>query len=110
MIIIGNLVPDLVSIFMRVKGITIFPFIFLRPTATEININHEKIHIRQQLELLVVLFYVLYFLDYAIGIIKYRNTRLAYKNITWEKEAYANQENFAYLKRRKWYAFVKYIK
>ena len=110
MIIIGNLVPDLVSIFMRVKGITMFPFIFLRPTATTFNINHEKIHIRQQLELLVVLFYVLYFLDYVIGIIKYRNTRLAYKSITWEKEAYSNQDNMEYLKIRKWYSFLKYIK
>ena len=38
------------------RGLTVFPFIFLMNKKDKINqelLNHEKIHIRQQLEMLV---------------------------------------------------------
>ena len=94
------------------KGMTIFPFIFVNSEKHKNDVvvmNHEKIHLKQQLELLVIPFYILYLIDYAIGIAKYRNTRLAYRNITWEKEAYRNESNLNYLKNRKWYSFMKYV-
>ncbi|MGV0970286.1 MULTISPECIES: hypothetical protein [unclassified Empedobacter] len=93
-------------------GITIFPFIFLRDKKLkndEVLINHETIHIIQQLELLVVFFYPFYLIEYAIRLIQYRDQHKAYRNISFEREAYANENNLNYLKKRKFYSFLKYI-
>lgn len=93
-------------------GITIFPFIFLRDKKLkndEVLINHETIHIIQQLELLVVFFYPFYLIEYTIRLIQYRDQHKAYRNISFEREAYANEHNLNYLKKRKFYSFLKYI-
>lgn len=93
-------------------GITIFPFIFLRDKKLkndEVLINHETIHIIQQLELLVVFFYPFYLIEYVIRLIQYRDPHKAYRNISFEREAYANEHNLNYLKKRKFYSFLKYI-
>jgi hypothetical protein len=42
---------------LKINGIALFPFIFIRkPEDKENNIliNHEKIHLRQQLEMLII--------------------------------------------------------
>lgn len=83
------------------KGITFFPFIFYRGTLNERFVNHEKIHIRQQLELLVLPFFVIYILHYLINFIRYAEHDKAYRNIIFEKEAYGNESNLEYLKTRK---------
>jgi hypothetical protein len=93
-------------------GITIFPFIFLRDKKlknNEVLINHETIHIIQQLELFVGLFYFWYLLEYGIRLIQYKDQHKAYRNISFEREAYANEDNLNYLKERKFYSFLKYI-
>ena len=44
-------------------GLTLYPFILLKTKAMKQNIiviNHEKIHLRQQIELLIVFFYIIY--------------------------------------------------
>ncbi len=90
------------------RGITLFPFIFVRDENVKRNvfvINHEKIHIRQQAELLVVFFYLIYGVDYLIKLIKYKDKDKAYRNIIFEREAYENQYNLEYLKNRKWFAY-----
>ena len=51
---------------MNIAAIAIFPFIFIHPD-TEITprlINHERIHLRQQAEMLVIPFYVWYLIEY----------------------------------------------
>ena len=93
-------------------GITLFPFIFLRdPKLTENKtlINHETIHIIQQVELLVIPFYIWYLTEYLFRLIQYKNQHKAYRNISFEREAYANEKNPNYLKERKFYNFLKYI-
>ena len=93
-------------------GITLFPFIILRDKHLKLDkriMNHERIHIRQQVELLVLPFYVLYLIDYVIGLIKYRNRLLAYMNISFEKEAYKYDSDLDYLKKRKLWAWVKFL-
>ena len=40
----------------------------------------------------------------------YRDTKLAYKNISFEREAYQNQSNLDYLSNRKHYSWFSYIK
>ncbi len=94
-------------------GLAIFPFVFLRHNGDKKNnvfVNHEKIHLRQQLEMLIIPFFVWYFLEFFIRWMHYKNKYLAYKNISFEREAYVNEMNLDYLKSRKFFSFLKYIK
>ena len=89
-VIYNNIIP-----FKGYKAITLWPFIFARKPLNEIDINHEEIHGKQQLELLVIFFYIIYIIEWIFK---------KYRNISFEKEAYANEENLDYLKTRKHYA------
>lgn len=92
------------------RGFTFFPFVFLKyrkDTANEVLLNHEKIHIQQQLEMLVVPFYVWYLLEFLYRLIQYRNSRVAYRNISFEREAYDNEKDLNYLKLRSFWQFLK---
>ena len=99
-------------------AITFFPFIFVNPNTSawenpanrKYLINHERIHLTQQLEMLVVLFYVWYVLEYLFRLVQYKgNKRLAYRNISFEREAYSNDRNIEYRKTRKPFSWVKYL-
>lgn len=92
MIIYNKLIP-----FKGYKAITIWPFIFIRKDCSfnSTDFNHERIHLRQQLELLVIPFYIIYFIEWIFK---------GYKNISFEKEAYTYEEDLGYLKRRKIFA------
>lgn len=93
-------------------GITLYPFIFLKEKDLKNNltlINHEKIHLKQQLELLVIFFYLFYLLEWTVKYFKYQNSYLAYKNLSFEREAYQNEHNLNYLKNRKFWTFLKYL-
>jgi hypothetical protein len=59
--------------------------------------NHEFIHFRQQIELLIIPFYILYLLNYLINLIRYHKHTEAYRNILFEREAYENDSNLSYL-------------
>ncbi|WP_323788359.1 hypothetical protein [Psychroserpens sp.] len=94
-------------------GITIFPFVFLKHKhlKTDINlVNHEKIHLRQQLELLIIPFYLWYGIEFFIRLIVYKNWNEAYKNISFEREAFSNEKDLNYLKSRPFLNFIKCIK
>jgi len=94
------------------RGMAIFPFVFVKHTLDkedEVFLNHERIHLRQQLELLVIPFFVWYFLEFLVRFIQYKRWDLAYINISFEREAYANEKDFGYLKRRFFWSFSKYI-
>ena len=71
-------------------------------------VNHEKIHLRQQLELLVLPFYVWYVLEFFVRYIRYKNWFMAYSNISFEREAYAKQSDYDYLKSRPLWSFLRY--
>lgn len=93
-------------------GFAFFPFVFLsseRYRADRVLLNHERIHLRQQLELLIVPFYIWYFSEYAMRWIRYRDASLAYKNISFEREAYANEQQDAYLRSRGFWSFLLYL-
>lgn len=94
------------------SGVTIFPFIFTRAHSWAKNktfVTHEKIHLRQQLELLVVMFFLWYGVEFLIRSIQYRNFHQAYRNISFEREAYANENNFNYLQKRPFLTFLRYL-
>lgn len=92
-------------------GITIYPFVFLRDKVDAENkvlLNHERIHLRQQIELAIIFFFLIYAIEYFIGLVKYRNHHLAYRNIIFEREAYANEKDLNYLKQRSFWRFLKF--
>ena len=73
-------------------------------------INHERIHTAQQRELLFIPFYILYMIEWLFRLIQFRNWDKAYRNISFEREAYAHSHDHSYLKNRKLYSFLKYLK
>lgn len=94
------------------RGLTFYPFVFLADKDDKLNkvfINHERIHIRQQLELLIVPFYLWYFTEYLIRLIQYKDRKKAYFNISFEREAYKNEKDLNYLKQRSFWRFLKYF-
>ena len=85
-----------------IRALAFFPFIIV-PKSTIIDdelINHERIHLRQQLELLIIPFYIWYLI--ALW-------RKGYYGISFEREAHLNDFDLDYLKKRKPYSFMKYI-
>lgn len=93
------------------RGMTVFPFVIVGSAADKGNtvlVNHEKIHIRQQLELLILPFFVWYAVDFLIKWMYYRDWNAAYRNIVFEREAYANEKSPDYLKSRPFWCFLKY--
>jgi hypothetical protein len=83
----------------KTAAMALFPFILLnrRKTVTEVLINHERIHLMQQLEMLVIPFYVVYLFELLTK---------GYRNVSFEKEAYANEKNPDYLMHRKWFRWL----
>ena len=73
-------------------------------------INHEKIHLRQQIELLIMPFYIIYGFEFLVRLVQYRSWKLAYLNISFEREAYINEKDLNYLKSRPFWSFIKYFK
>ncbi|MCH5326943.1 MAG: hypothetical protein J1E29_07045 [Duncaniella sp.] len=72
-------------------------------------INHERIHTAQMRELLFIPFYILYLIEWFVRIVQYRNWNMAYLNISFEREAYANGKNIIYLSSRPRFAWIKYL-
>ena len=77
------------------EAITLWPFIIHKPIFSSIDLNHEMIHAEQQKELVIVGFYLIYIIEWIFK---------GYDNISFEREAYDNQEDLDYLKTRKHYA------
>ncbi len=104
MIVISNRLIRLFEVFLGggIKAIAFFPFIII-PTTTKINavlINHERIHLRQQFELLLLPFYIWYLIALK---------RKGYISISFEREAFKNEKNLKYLKTRRPFAFLNYL-
>lgn len=94
------------------RGMTLFPFVFVKYGLDKENLvflNHERIHLRQQLELLIIPFFIFYIMEFLVRLIQYGNMDLAYRNISFEREAYANEKEVDYLKQRSFWKFLKYI-
>lgn len=94
-------------------GLTMYPFVFLKSKHLKgdtVLLNHEKIHLKQQLELLIFPFYVVYVMEFLFRLVQFRQWRTAYRNISFEREAYTNENRLDYLKTRPTWAFLKYIR
>ena len=73
-------------------------------------INHEQIHTAQIRELWVLPFYIIYLIEWLCRYFQYWNWTVAYRNISFEREAYANGDNLDYLTTRKPLSWIQYLK
>lgn len=98
--------------FIPATGMAIFPFILVKRPEIKQHariINHEYIHLRQQLELFILPFYILYLSHYFINLVRYKNHHQAYLNIVFEREAYQKDFDLNYLNKRKLWSWVRFI-
>jgi len=101
--------------------------------------NHEKIHWKQQMEMMItgfilsllaslmfitvsfniwillglllfpfLFFYLWYVIEWFVRI--FINGKKAYVSISFEQEAYDNDDNLNYLDNKKWFRWMKYLK
>ena len=93
----------------KVIAITLLPIgIFTRDDeVSDITINHELIHAVQQREMLYLMFYLWYFIEWLIRLLI--NGKQAYRKLSFEQEAYDNDWSLYYLDRRKRFAWWKYL-
>ncbi|MCR5076933.1 MAG: hypothetical protein K6A82_02725 [Prevotella sp.] len=90
------------------EAINILGLLFVHPEVelTPAIINHERIHTRQMLEMLILPFYLWYVTEWFIRLP--RKGR-AYLNISFEREAYRNMDNPDYLSHRHPFAWRHYL-
>ena len=137
MIIRNSLIP-----FGSFLAINLCGLIFVRRgyTFTPTDLNHERIHTRQQLELLFLPFFLLYILEWLFRLLQTfftsspqtlhpspltnnpspftlnqepftKNPFLrAYYRISFEREAYQHQSDLDYLSHRPLFAWFRYLR
>jgi len=71
-------------------------------------VNHEKIHLRQQIELLIIPFFIIYVLEFFVRLLYYKNWEKAYNTISFEREAYRNETDLNFLKTRRFWNFINH--
>lgn len=89
--------------FKNFAAINLFGFIFVRDDVYITNrmLNHEDIHTAQMKELGYLLFYIIYVSEWIVRLFRKGN---AYRNISFEREAYENETNLNYLAKRRRFA------
>ena len=93
-------------------AINLFGLIVVRKGAffPDSSLNHEMIHSAQQREMLFVFFYIWYVLEWLVRLLCCFSAKKAYFRISFEREAYANEYDEEYLKHRKLYSWLRYLK
>lgn len=127
-VIFNDIIP-----FKGFLSMCLWPFIFVRNAAAShynlVSNNHEHIHAEQQKEVLAAglvlaavlallgcgwwsllalpLFLWWYCLEWVFRLFQYRDAHKAYRNISFEREAYANEKDMEYLSQRQRFAWIK---
>ena len=86
------------------KAINLFGFVFTKGELSDVYKNHELIHTKQMKWLFYLPFYLIYGVEWLIKLLKYWNGHKAYKNISFEREAYGHQSELEDVLTRKPYA------
>ena len=108
-VITNSKIPKLLSFFIDVYAITLYPFVFIKDKGNVITLNHEKIHLEQQKELWVIGFYLLYVYYWLKGKVKGLSNDAAYMQIPFEREAYTKQYDLNYLDNREKNSWKKFL-
>lgn len=85
----------------RFYAINLFGVLFAKGPCDKVMLNHERIHTAQMKELGYIFFYIWYVLEWLVRLFQYRDSYKAYRNIRFEREAYENERDLNYLKRRR---------
>lgn len=72
-------------------------------------LRHEYTHTLQMRELAYFGFYLWYVMEWIFRFVQHRNLRKAYRNLSFEREAYAHQHDRHYNAKRKPWAFLRYL-
>lgn len=103
-VIVNRFIP-----FRGFVAVTLWPFVFCRRKLDARTENHELIHGVQQRELLLLFFYLWYIIEFLVRLVLYRDFREAYRNISFEQEAYIYECCGYYLYGRRCYAWLSYL-
>lgn len=102
-VIYNNIIP-----FKGFSAVNLFGVVFARKECrplSEKTINHKAIHTAQMRELLYIGFYIIYFFEWIFRLARQTYTgEDAYRNLSFEKEAYKKQMRKTYLTYRKSFA------
>ncbi len=104
------------SNYLPVKGfraINLFGIIVARREQGDLEervLRHEAIHSRQIKELWGIGFYLWYTGEWLVNWIRYKDRYLAYRQITFEREAYKYDQDEHYLEGRSRYAFLRFLR
>lgn len=108
----------LISPFMRIRGISLFPFVIIRERYKDANsvyinnqkrklLNHETIHFQQQLEMLILPFYIWYVVEFILKTLW--TGKSGYRQLSFEREANEHERDSNYIPQRKRYSWLKYL-
>ena len=98
--------------YIPFRGFTVMNLLgvlFVRREAAELSsytLNHEKIHSAQMREMLYIPFYIWYLLEWLLRLFLPGN---AYRNISFEREAYKYQNDLSYLSRRGRFTWIRFL-
>ena len=106
-VVVSPYIAEKLSLVVSVAAITLWPFVFFRKEPDALTLRHEKIHIAQQAELLIVGFYAIYVFDWVVGMLRGRTSEQAYEEIRFEAEAYTHEGDEHYLERRPRFAWAR---
>jgi hypothetical protein len=77
-------------------GITLYPYIFITVSKKESNkrniLKHEWIHIEQVRREGFFKFYLIYLYEFFTNLFRYKRIYKAYRNISYENDAYKNEK------------------
>ena len=104
-IIYNSIIP-----FKKFMAINLFGVLFVRNDLERpigaLTINHEAIHSEQYKELYWIGFLPLYLIEWFVKLLIYGNSRKAYRNISFEREAYKFQNDLNYIEKRKKFSLL----
>lgn len=102
-IVYNNIIP-----FRGFKAINLFGILFVRKGCemSDVDLNHEAIHTAQMKEMWYIFFYLWYLIEWIVRLFKKGN---AYRNISFEREAYSNQSWLIYPNIRQPFSWLDYL-
>jgi hypothetical protein len=100
------------KIFNYYTGLSFFIFIWIsRLEKDEVRlVRHEKIHFWQQVEMLFIFHWFIYGFFYLVARAKGHGHYIAYRYNPFEIEAFNNEHDTEYLRARKPFAWMFYVK
>lgn len=102
--------PRFLKLFgSNIVAMALCPFILVRDRQSlqsRVLMQHEQIHIAQQIEMLIIPFYIAYLLFYIWYRLRGCRHHEAYMSIPFEREAYQYEGDHDYMDRRKLFAWL----